>query len=169
MSDKFNQENAVGKRLLEWWQRLEDDRASRAVLRRAESITAVALSAPYQRLYRILRNVGWNAEDKPYLNDRLAAAVGLLAHVKQNSDVKPAKSMSQREPGADRPAVSELRFVRLLESPDIDALFSGVRRVLPLMDGRINVLALANDILFWGDRVKKDWAYTYEWPAKSAA
>lgn len=169
MSDQFTHDSAAGKRLLEWWQGLDDDRATRAVLRRADSITSVTLSVPYQRFYRSLRTLGWNAEDKPYLNDRLAAAVGLLVHVKQNADLKPARSMSQRKQGADRPAVSELRFVRLLESPDMDALFAGLRRVLPLMDGAINVLALTNDILSWGDRVKKDWAYSYEWPVKSTA
>lgn len=165
MSDQLTHDSAAGKRLLEWWQGLEDDRATRAILRRSDSITSVTLSIPFQRLYRSLRAVGWNAEDKSYLNDRLAAAVGVLAHVKQNADSKPAKSMSQREQGADRPAVSELRFVRLLESPDLDALFAGLRRVLPLMDGAVNILALTNDILNWGDRVKKDWAYSYDWPA----
>ena len=76
--------------------------------------------------------------------------------------------MSARKPGDDRPAVSPLRFQRLLESPDLDALFSGLRRVLPLMQQPISIVALANDLLFWGDRVKKTWAYDYEWPTKKA-
>jgi len=37
MSDRFTRDNAFGKILLEWWQKLEDDRASRAILRRARS------------------------------------------------------------------------------------------------------------------------------------
>ena len=56
--------------------------------------------------------------------------------------------------------------MRLLDAPDSEALFSGVRRVLPLM-GSVDVIALANDLMFWGDAVKKRWAYGYDWPEKS--
>ncbi len=69
----------------------------------------------------------------------------------------------------ERPAFSELRFRRLLDSPSIDEVFIGLRRALPLVAYQANVLELANDVLFWGDGVKKRWAYTYRWPAKSAA
>jgi CRISPR system Cascade subunit CasB len=168
MSERFNRENASGKLLLDWWQGLENDRASRAILRRASTVTAVALSAPYQRLFRRLRTTGWNADDIPYRNDRLAAIVGLLAHVEEDSQLSPARAMSQKGAGDDRPAVSELRFMRMLESPDLDTLFAGLRRVLPLMEHRIDVIALTNDILHWGDKVKKDWAYAYDWPARTS-
>ena len=75
--------------------------------------------------------------------------------------------MSQKESGQDRPPVSELRFMRLLESPDLDALFIGLRRALPLAKHSVDVLALANDVVHWSDAVKKRWAYSYEWPEKS--
>ena len=167
MSIQFKRETAIGKALFDWWEGLEDDRASRAILRRASTITAVSLTPPYQRLYRRLRHVGWAVEAKPYQNDRLAAVVGLLAHVRQNDGRAIAKSMSQHDAGGDRPCVSELRFRRLLESSDLDALFIGLRRVLPLMNHGVNVLALANDLVYWGDAVKKSWAYEYDWPEKS--
>ncbi len=73
-----NKETGIGKVLLDWWEGLEDDRASRAILRRASSVTAVALTPPYQRLYRRLCGAGWASQTKPYHNDRLAAVVGLL-------------------------------------------------------------------------------------------
>lgn len=168
MSDRFSRDNAYGTILLNWWQKLEDDRASRAILRRAPTVTAVALSAPYQRLYRRFQTAGWNADGVSTRDDRLAAIVGLLAHVTQDQPGSPAEAMSDRPRGEDRPQVSELRFVRLLESPDVESLYLGMRRVLPLMEHRIDIIALANDILHWGDRVKKNWAYTYNWPARSA-
>jgi len=167
MSIRFNKETAIGKVLFDWWETLDDDRASRAVLRRASTITAVSLTPPYQRLYQHLRGAGWADEARPYHNDRLAAAVGLLSHVKQNDERALAKGMSQRDGIGDRPCVSELRFRRLLESPDLDSLFIGLRRVLPLMNHGVNVLGLANDLVHWGDDVKKRWAYSYEWPEKS--
>jgi CRISPR system Cascade subunit CasB len=67
----------------------------------------------------------------------------------------------------DKPCISPLRFTRLLESPDVDALFSGLRRALPLLQHRTDVLALATDVVNWGDAVKKRWAYAYHWPAKA--
>ena len=167
MTIHFSKETGIGKVLLNWWEGLEDDRAGRAVLRRASSITAVTLTPPYQRLYRRLLTVGWEEKAKPYQNDRLAAIVGVLAYVEQNDDRTPAKAMSQKGVGEDRPPVSELRFMRLLESPDLDSLFIGLRRALPLVKHRVDVLVLANDVVHWGDAVKKRWAYAYEWPDKS--
>lgn len=159
--------SAVLEKLASWWRGLDDDRAGRAILRRAESLTAVALSAPYQRLYRQLCHAGWNENAPDYLKDRLAAVTGLLVHIKEDSALTPPKAMSVRKAGDDKPQVSELRFQRLLESSDLESLFIGLRRVLPLMNHSVDVKALAKDILFWDDKVKKDWAYDYEWPDKS--
>jgi CRISPR system Cascade subunit CasB len=160
---------AIGGVLLAWWQGLDDDRAGRAILRRASSPTLVAISAPYQRLYRRLQSAGWPADARPQDNDRLAGIVGLLAHVKENESRPVPAAMSQRDEGGDRPQVSELRFMRLLDAPDSDALYVGLRRVLPLMKHQLDVLSLANDFLYWGDNVKKRWAYGYHWPDKSAS
>ena len=165
MKRKFEKDYGPGKVLYDWWQALDDDRAGRAVLRRAYDITAVVLAGPYQRVHRRVCDAGWNDRR---LDDALAAAVGLLAHVKELDDGKSlAASMSARIEGRDRPCVSELRFKRLLDAPNIETLFGGLRRVLPLMDYRVDVMALANDVVEWGDQVKKSWAYGYDWPAKS--
>lgn len=162
LSDQFG----PGKTLLAWWKDLDDNRAARAVLRRASNVTEVTLTPHYQKLYRRLCAVGWDDAGRPYWRDGLAAAVGLLAHVEQDVDNKPAFTMSELVKGSDRIPVSPLRFMRLLESPDIEALFTGLRRVLPLMGNRANVLALSNDVVQWGDAVKKQWAYDYAWPAE---
>lgn len=167
MSDRFSRDNAIGNILLNWWQGLADDRASRAILRRAGNTTAVVLSAPYQHLFRRLSAAGWNEGKTSHLNDRLAAAIGLLVHVEQDGPLSPAKAMSHKASGEERPAVSELRFMRLLESDSPDSLLTGLRRVLPLMEQRVDVIELVNDVLFWGDKVKKKWAYDYEWPART--
>mgnify|MGYP001271704882 CR=1 FL=1 len=159
MAIYFTMGEGLGKVLFEWWRGLAEDHASRAVLRRASSLTEVALTPPYQRLCRRLGASSW----KHWERDRFALVVGVLAHVKTHDERLPAEAMSKHQPGEDRPPVSELRFLRLLESPDPDALFSGVRRVLPLM-GSVDVIVLANDLMHWGDEVKKKWAYGYDWP-----
>ena len=159
----FRQDQAWGDLLLRWWQGLDDDRGGRAALRRAPDITAVVMLPAYQRLHRRLLAAGWPAET--WRNDHLAATAGLLAHVKQNAGPALPAAMSQHD--GDKRRVSPLRFTRLLESPDIDTLFAGLRRTLPLLQHQADVLALATDVVYWGDAVKKRWAYGYDWPDKA--
>lgn len=163
MAIQISADHGIGKALLEWWRALGDDLASRAILRRATTVTAVALTAPYQRLYRRLLLVGWPKDAPEWQSDRLAAAIGLLAHLK----TADARSLPGAMSDGERPAVSELRFRRLLESPDMGALFTGLRRALPLIGSSADPLALARDVFYWGDAVKKRWAYDYRWPDKS--
>ena len=169
-----------GQALVEWWQSLESDRGGRAALRRAESPLAIAFCPAYQRLYRRLLWAGM-PELSDFSKERLAAVCGLLAHVREdyfdkqegdttatagrsNEDALPhLVSMMNASHPDERNPVSELRFRRLLESPDTQSLFSGLRRALPLMGSRVDIIALANDVLYWGDRVKKKWAYNYRW------
>lgn len=170
MSDNisFHPKTALGQALLRWWQGLDNNRGSRAELRRAHDLTAITLTGAYQHLYRTLLTFGWPEENKPennWRNERLAAIAGLLAQVKKPDDRSLPAAMSEGE----RPPFSELRFRRLLDSPSIDEVFTGLRRALPIVAYQANVLELANDLLFWGDGVKKRWAYTYHWPAKPAA
>lgn len=157
----FRPQQAWGELLLRWWHELAEDTGGRASLRRAPDITAVVMLPAFQRLHRRLSSVGW--PDQPWHNDRLAAATGLLAHVREHGDRTLPQAMSEGE----KPCVSPLRFQRLLESPDDDALFAGLRRTLPMIQHRTDVLALATDVVNWGDAVKKRWAYAYEWPAKA--
>jgi CRISPR system Cascade subunit CasB len=166
MARTFDKEFGTGKVLYEWWRGLDDDHASRAMLRRATDVTAVTLTAPYQRLYRRLCDAGWANASR---NDALAAAVGLLAHVKadESASRSVAATMSASASTGSPPEVSELRFKRLLESSDLNALYTGLRRALPLTRHTVDVVALANDVVEWGDRVKKEWAYSYTWPVKS--
>ncbi|MBR7887432.1 type I-E CRISPR-associated protein Cse2/CasB [Marinomonas sp. A79] len=167
MSEKisFHPEAALGHLLLRWWQGLENDKGTRAELRRAHNLTAVALTAAYQRFYRQALSSGWPEDAAPWQNERLSAIVGLLAHVKSNDGRKLAEIMSEGE----RPAFSVLRFRRLLEAPTLDDVFLSLRRALPIIGHQANVHQIASDLLHWGDKTKKEWAYSYRWPAKAQA
>lgn len=161
-------ENHLGKVLHQWWLGLEDDRASRAVLRRCATLDAVTLSDAYQRFYRYMLTCNaWPADAAPWKNDKLAAIAGLLAHIKTEDTQRLPILMSELD--GDRPQVSELRFCDLLKIETTDDLFVSLRRTLPLIDKKANIYQLANDVYFWGDKTKKDWAYSYRWPAKPSA
>ncbi|MFT3666796.1 type I-E CRISPR-associated protein Cse2/CasB [Piscinibacter sp.] len=163
----------VKARFMVWWSRLQDEkadgtvRADRAALRRAHDLTAVACAPAYQRIYRELAAAHPGAEWVPWQQERLAAVVGLAAHVTARSDLSLPHAMSQRPEGSDRNLVSELRFARLLDAPDIEALFSGLRRLLPLIGHKTDPEALATDVFGWGDETRKRWAYAYRWTDKT--
>lgn len=159
--------------LLKWWHAMTGEnasgtaRADRAILRRAADLDAVILSPAYQRVYAELVAVHDGQPWTEQAKDRIAAIVGLAAHVKESTDQSLPEAMSRKSAPEDRNPVTELRFRRLLESPDVDALFIGLRRVLPLFKHKVNLQSLANDVFGWGDRVRKRWAYDYDWPKKA--
>lgn len=155
------------KPLHQWWQGLEEDRASRALLRRCASLDAVTLSDAYQHFYRYMLACGWPESASDWQRDKLAAIAGLLAHVKAEDTQRLPVKMS--ELAGDRPLVSELRFRDLLKVETTDDLFISLRRVLPLIDHEANISQLARDVYWWNDDTKKQWAYSYRWPIKQPA
>jgi CRISPR system Cascade subunit CasB len=163
----WSAESHMGKMLHKWWLGLEEDRASRAVLRRCATLDAVTLSDAYQHFYRYMLACGWSENASDWQRDKLAAIAGLLAHVKTDDTQRLPIKMS--ELAGDRPLVSELRFRDLLKIETNDDLFVSLRRALPLIDNKANIYQLANDVYFWGDKTKKEWAYSYRWPVKQSA
>ncbi|MBX9937321.1 MAG: type I-E CRISPR-associated protein Cse2/CasB [Burkholderiaceae bacterium] len=164
---------AAKTELCKWWGTIHSEtasgqaRADRATLRRASDLNAIACTPAYQRLYRRIvaasdSSVHWNS----FQQDRIAAVVGLLAHVKEDKEKISLPEAMSREGGKDNP-VSPLRFRRLLEAPDTNALFIGLRRTLPLIQGAVGVLSLADDVFGWNERVQRRWAYDYQWPDPS--
>jgi CRISPR system Cascade subunit CasB len=161
MSIHFKKDGGAGKTLFEWWEKLDERRGDRAELRRAASLTDIAMQPAFQRLYaRVDPQRQWQA----WQRDRFAAVAGLLSHLKFETEQSLPQAMSQRDEDSDRNPVSALRFRRLLEARDMDTLFTGLRRLLPLIEYKANPMAIANDVFWWSDEVKKRWAYTYRWP-----
>lgn len=160
----FSRDKQLGNALLRWWEGLDGHREDRAQLRRAASLTAVTLTPGFQRFYRFLVANGLPELNADGQRDRLATIAAVLAHIKKRDERNFPASMRE----GDQQKVSELRFRRLLESPAVDDLFVGLRRTLPLVGHAADPNKLANDIWYWGDKVRKDWAYAYPWPEKSA-
>lgn len=158
---RFTADSHFGKVLYEWWQSLEADRATRAVLKRCSTLDAVALTAAYQHFYRYMLMRGWPTDAKDWQKDRLAAIAGLLAHVKSEDTQSLPLAMSEKN--GDKNLVSELRFKSLLKADTIDDVFIDLRRVLPLIGKKADIYQLAKDVYYWNDNTKKQWAYSYRW------
>ena len=136
----------------------------------APSPRAIVASAPGDPGHFVEDFCNWQVNEdyrRAIFETPLAAAAGLLAHVREADERSLPVAMSQRD--GDKPRVSALRFRRLLEAPDVDTLFTGLRRTLPLLQHRADPLALTTDVVNWGDRVRKRWAYDYDWPEQKAA
>ncbi|MBF0180641.1 MAG: type I-E CRISPR-associated protein Cse2/CasB [Magnetococcales bacterium] len=143
--------------LLAWWRGLERDKGGRAALRRCHTLAEVVLVPAYHELYQDLKQlpeVWWNRERLPAVA-ALVAMVGEFSH-----EIPPLPEQMARMIG-DRKLVSELRFRRLLQCQEPEDLFQSLRRVVRLLDRRVNIPELAAGIHGWGDSIRKEWAYTY--------
>ena len=177
----WSADSGIGQGLLAWHAKLSKDRGTRAMLRRCASLDEAVLSPAYQRFYRYMLACGWpdNAADRQ--NDKLAVIavlVAMLKHADDEGDEEEDEDKDSHERNLpyrmsekkfDRPLVSEMRFRTLLKIDSTDELLTGLRRVLPLIKSKTSVLHLANDVYWWGDKTKKEWAYAYRWPLKASA
>lgn len=157
----------LDKPILDWWRGLDDDRATRAVLRRCATVDDVTLSGAYQRFYRYMLACGWPEDAKDWQRDKLAAIAGLVAHIKSNDSQPLPIRMS--EASGERLLVSEHRFRDLLKVDTTTDVFVSLRRTLPLLDYQVSVQHLAQDVYWWSEKTRKAWAYAYRWPAKPSA
>ena len=169
------QQSSLIGNILAWWGGLPNQRAERALLRRAHSLTAIELCPAYHRAYQqICAGLSDSEAEKIQVargTSKLALTLGVLVHVqgtatsegRQQSGKCTAIAAMNAKKGEGN-TVSELRFLRLLESPNPESLFAGMRRVVPLLGEDIDIANFARSLLYWGDKVKKDWAYAYDWP-----
>lgn len=165
MQPRFKVDSEPGKILRDWWAGLEDKKGDRAALRRCNTLTEVVFVPTFHDLCSGLKR-GGECSARP---ERLPAIAGLLAHVRPEGDPKqdlgdgldlPKQMASPKKSGID-PALSELRFRRLLQCRTAEELFPNLRRVVNLLGNRVDIYSLAESTYFWNDRIRKKWAYAY--------
>ena len=151
----FSSNTELGEKLSEWWQGLEHDRGQRAELRRAKNVTDVIMLPCF---HRVCRQFAVFFKGQHCWQERFAFIVGVLSHVKQMQSGKVAEQMAMAS--GDKPVVSELRFRRLLQC-ERSELYVALIRVIRILDGCADIHDLANDCYYWGDNVRKCWAFNY--------
>ncbi|MFH1113945.1 MAG: type I-E CRISPR-associated protein Cse2/CasB [Pseudomonadota bacterium] len=117
------------------------------------------------------------------LRERLPAIAGLVALVKadeprtkeEESAANPEEAEAEtattrrnfpKQMGSERTSgggavVSGLRFRRLLKCQTPEELYPMLRRTIRLLNNRADLYSLANDVLYWDEDVRKQWAYDY--------
>jgi CRISPR system Cascade subunit CasB len=160
-----------GEVLLEWHKGLEQDKGSRARLRRAASPDDVIFEPSFHQLLAKLRPAF--RVDDPRVRRNLAAFAGLAARVREHIEDFPlARQMgtSGARKNSDSLAVTEQRFRRLLTTPTLDARYSQLARMIHLLGHRIDLLSLADALCYWetDPDLRQQWAYDYYQSAQSA-
>lgn len=152
---------AESNALQRWHNRLDDNRGDRARLRRAERPEDILLTDAF---FNFLQRMPEDWRKKiPMLTS--AAVAGLLSHVKKdkqalsrgyqpNDKNKPRNTASFAEQLATpvknkKPPMSELRFQQLQKSRTTDDFYRRILRAIRLLDGKVNISSLANDIIHW--------------------
>jgi CRISPR system Cascade subunit CasB len=147
--------------LKRWHHWLDNNRGDRARLRRAEGPEDILLTDAFFNFLNLMPE-SWR-ENNPMFTS--AAVAGLVAHVKEDRQIlskgfqpkdknKPKKMASFAEqlatPGkSKKPPMSELRFQQLQKSRTTSDFYRGVLRAIRLLDGKVNISSLANDIIHW--------------------
>lgn len=147
--------------LKSWHQWLDDNRSDRARLRRADRPEDILLTDAF---FNFLQQMSKTWQDKhPMFTS--AAVAGLLSHIRENKQDlsrgyqpkdknKPRNIASFAEQLAtptrgEKPPMSELRFQQLQKSRTTDDFYRRVLRAIRLLDGKVNIASLANDIIHW--------------------
>ena len=152
---------AESNTLQRWHRWLDNNRGDRARLRRAERPEDILLTDAFFHFLQQMPE-GWQ-EKNPILTR--AAVAGLLSHVKKDRQTlsrgyQPKDKNKQRNIASfaeqlatpvksKKPAMSELRFQQLQKSRTTDDFYRRVLRAICLLDGKVNMSSLANDIIHW--------------------
>jgi CRISPR system Cascade subunit CasB len=168
--------------LRRWHILLESNRGDRARLRRAGRSEDILLSEAFFNFQKIMPEI-W-LKNKSIIAS--AAVAGLLSHVKKDHQVLSRIQSSQKtarlasfaeqlavSEKSNKALMSELRFQQLQKSRTTDDFYRHVVRATHLLDGRVNIVSLANDIIHWhlefdrridrepGKRLAVRWATDY--------
>jgi len=133
------------KKLKDWYCKLEDNRADRAILRRSGSADDVLLTPAFSRFLKSMP-AHWSEPNRIYGS---AMVAGLLGRVKQCTNESFAKSLALPRKAGGKAMMNELRFRQLQKSRTTDEFFIRMSRAIALIDGKVDVLSVADGVLLW--------------------
>lgn len=180
--------NTEEKVLRSWWQSLVLSEAElkekhllsapsghKAKLKRAESVDAVLMQDAFRSLWLSLPEQEHHSANNMECWAVIAAS---LVHVSPGYQDGIAVVAGKKSENSDKSLVSEMRFSQLQAAKTPDELLRTLRRLLKLMKGKVEPLALAKDIEQWfyeyhysglvraNNRISVKWAMDYYCAAK---
>lgn len=150
--------------ILKWWKGLDEDRGTRARLRRAKTPDEVFVSADFQRGLRVLlaeRGIELTHEEAA----RLALGIGVLVHAVPPGKDAPAPQMhfARQLAPEDKSQVStrDPRFRKLLATTEPEPLFLMLRRLVAYLGKQVEYKSLIQGASDWSEETRRDWAKHY--------
>lgn len=148
-----DEKEAIGSASHKWWCELQQDSSARARLRRAATLLDLVLEPEIHQLRRYLQGLRGHPVEVDKI-DKVALIAGVLAYVKEESEKSLGAQLGQT--AQDRPAIEpRLRQLLRVDWHSNDELLPKWRRMLTLLDGKVNILALSVLLFNWGDWTKK--------------
>lgn len=144
----------------QWWRETiwsdspNRDRAAAAALRHANSVLDAAEEPVTIDLVR-----RWHGRARDLEDAALCAAV--LAHVRENEPLPVARRIGRPTDPDARPAMSPLRFRRLLQADSADERLVQFRRLAAFTGGTLNVADLVAALIDWSEHRKREWVFRY--------
>jgi CRISPR system Cascade subunit CasB len=157
---------------ISWWRELQPDprrdpgekggdRATLARLRRCATVAELMLEPATIILFR--RCGAETAHDLP----PIALAAGVLAHVRAEDDMHPARRVGPEAPEKPETALLKpLRFRALMEARGPDERLIVFRRLVALADRTLSVPHITDALLDWTEDRQRRWVFAY-WNADS--
>ena len=133
-----------GEKLKSWRRWLNDNRGDRAVLRRATAPDDVLFTAAFARFLNQMR---WSDGKVPITDAAMIAAV--VAGVEHSEGRTFAKALASDNNSKGRAVMSELRFQQLQKSRSPEEFFIRIRRALNLLERKVDIVSLAEDVSDW--------------------
>lgn len=161
------------KAIQNWHKELEKRRGDRARLRRAESPEDILLTEAFAHfLHDIPDTKTWR--DTLYISACVAGALSQVKADKQtNSRIHNKKDRDKMKvmasfaeqlatplEGKSKAPMSELRFQQLLKSTSPDDFYRRLIRAIRLLNGQVNIVSLANDIIHWHKEFEHQSSYS---------
>lgn len=127
--------------LRKWHNDLQERRGVRASLRRSTTVNEICLAEGFRSLLMQTHTL-WKIEGQEWRFTALALVAAVAAD---------AKAIDERQNFAAQLAtvMSERRFTRLSSVKTPDDLLRQLRRAIKLLNGSVNLVALADDIFRW--------------------
>ena len=148
MSYRHRLQDEDCKPLLAWWHWLDDNRGDRAQLRRAVAPEDILLTPAFAHFLQQMP-ARW-AEGRSIQLVDAALVASIIARVKtQNDKDSFARALALPKEGGGRSVMSELRFQQLQKSRTPEEFFTRMQRALALLNGKADVLSVADNILHW--------------------
>lgn len=149
---RFLNDSAVRDRLLEWWEWLDENRGDRARLRRVESPDDLLLTSAFLNFLAKMPE-DWS---RPSQLPTSALIAAIVAQVKNKVDLPCfAAQLATPQEGGEKPRMSELRFQQLLKSHDPTEFYRRLLRAVRILDFKVNILSIVDDILHWMHEYRK--------------